>query len=123
MSISHPSISCTPVTYAGHIALLLQRHCIHCHRPGGDAPFSLAGYDEARRWGSTMKVFTRSGAMPPWKPVNFGMFHDERRLSSAEKTLLAEWVDSGAGADRRAGAFHRRLDAGRPRSDPDGAGV
>jgi len=86
----------TSVTYAEHVAPVLRRHCVGCHRPDGDAPFSLGGYEAARRWAGTMKHFTQVGQMPPWKPANFGTFHGERRLTARETALLAEWADGGA---------------------------
>ena len=38
------------VTYNRHIAPLLEANCVECHRQGGIAPFSLEGYDNAKRW-------------------------------------------------------------------------
>ena len=38
------------ITYTRHIAPLLEANCVECHRDGGIAPFSLEGYDNAKRW-------------------------------------------------------------------------
>src|SRR5262245_23497792 len=42
------------VTYAEHVAPILQRKCQACHRPGQVAPFSLLTYDQARRWAAAI---------------------------------------------------------------------
>src|SRR5262249_39158875 len=34
----------TPITFAEHVAPLLSKHCVECHRPGTAAPFSLITY-------------------------------------------------------------------------------
>ena len=38
------------VTYADHIAPILQRSCVQCHRPGGGGPMSFTSYEEVRPW-------------------------------------------------------------------------
>ena len=43
-----------------------------------------------------IKAYTASKAMPPWKPVNHGMFFGERHLTQEEIDLLAKWADAGA---------------------------
>lgn len=83
------------VTYAEHVAPILRTHCVGCHRPGGDAPFALTTYEEARRWAGTMQAFTRSKRMPPWKPVNPGAFHGERFMPDADVETLRRWLAGG----------------------------
>ncbi len=84
------------ITYASHVAKILNERCVSCHRPGQVAPFSLTTYDEARRWARDTKRYVLAGAMPPWKPVNRGMFHDERVLTKEETDALCAWADAGA---------------------------
>ncbi len=86
----------SPVTFADQVAPLLHKHCVSCHRPGQLAPFSLMTHEQARRWAESIKTYTESKAMPPWKPVNRGMFHGERGLSKEEIEVLAKWADAGA---------------------------
>ena len=38
------------INYADHIAPILQRSCLQCHRPGGGGPMSFLSYDEVRPW-------------------------------------------------------------------------
>ena len=85
-----------PVTWAGSVAALLDRHCVVCHRPGQSAPFSLADYDSARSRARQMVKVTQSGFMPPWLPETGLGFANERRLTEAEKELLVRWADGDA---------------------------
>ena len=57
------------VTFSADVAPIIQSRCVPCHRPGGDAPFSLASLDDVRRRASTIVAVTKSRYMPPWKPA------------------------------------------------------
>jgi peroxiredoxin/mono/diheme cytochrome c family protein len=85
------------VTYHRDIAPLLQAKCQACHRPGEVAPFALLTYADARHWGPMMVEVTANGTMPPWHAnPEFGHFRNERRLSAAQKDLIAKWVEAGS---------------------------
>ncbi len=60
------------VTYASHIARILQDNCQSRHRQGQVGPFSLANYEEASTWASEIKAYPHSRLMPPWKAVGWG---------------------------------------------------
>ncbi|HVL40399.1 MAG TPA: hypothetical protein VM328_13500 [Fimbriimonadaceae bacterium] len=84
------------VTYSD-VAPILNRHCVECHRPGEVAPFSLIGYDNARRWSQMISIVTQSRRMPPWKADHgFGEFLDENRLSEQQLQILKAWHAAGA---------------------------
>ena len=84
------------VTYNRHIAPLLEANCVECHRQGGIAPFSLEGYDNAKRWHRMVTFMTGERLMPPWRAVpGFGAFRDARRLSDHQIALLASWSEAG----------------------------
>ena len=84
------------ITYTRHIAPLLEANCVECHRQGGIAPFSLEGYDNAKRWHRMVAFVTGERLMPPWRAVQgFGAFRDARRLSDHQIALLASWSESG----------------------------
>lgn len=84
-------------TYAKEIAPILNKNCVECHHPGEVAPFSLVGYDNARKWARMAADVTHSRLMPPWKASpGFGEFKNDRRLSEQDIALLQKWASAGA---------------------------
>jgi peroxiredoxin len=84
------------VTYARHVASILQKNCQECHRPGQIGPFSLLTYDDAVAWADTIREVIRDQRMPPWyADPRYGHFVNDRRLASEDKKHLLEWLDSG----------------------------
>jgi peroxiredoxin len=85
------------VTYAKHVAPILAKHCVPCHRPGQVGPFSLEGYEQASAWSREITTYTKRRSMPPWKPVsNTDFYWNERRLTDDELTTLRKWHETGA---------------------------
>ncbi len=81
------------VTFTRNIAPIVFSSCATCHRPGGDAPFSLTTFEDVRRRAATIAAVTKSRYMPPWKPeAGFGEFHGARRLSSSEIAQIESWA-------------------------------
>jgi thiol-disulfide isomerase/thioredoxin len=86
-----------PVTYTRHIAPILRKNCVACHRPGTVGPFSLLTYRDAARRAEFLREITASRRMPPWKPrPGYGIFLDALRLTDRELALLARWAAAGA---------------------------
>src|SRR5271156_4647512 len=76
----------TKVTYAAHVARILQDNCQSCHHPGTAAPFSLLTYDDAVKWAETIKEAVTEKRMPPWyADPRYGKFANDRRLKPADK--------------------------------------
>lgn len=85
------------VNYAEHVASILDERCVTCHRPGEVAPFSLVGYENARKWAPMIAAVTSDRRMPPWKAVHgYGEFLGENRLSEGEIETLRRWKEAGA---------------------------
>ena len=85
------------VSYAKHVARILNDNCVTCHRQGQVAPFSLETYEKAKAWSYEIANTTKQRQMPPWKPVtNAGFYHNERRLSDEDLALLETWHRGGA---------------------------
>jgi mono/diheme cytochrome c family protein len=85
------------ITYADQVAGILNKHCVECHRPGEVAPFSLVGYENAKRWASMISLIAGQRKMPPWKAVpGHGEFRDENRLTDEQIATLKAWSDAGA---------------------------
>ncbi|MFN7016406.1 MAG: redoxin domain-containing protein, partial [Fimbriimonadales bacterium] len=86
-----------PITYAKHIAPMMQEYCQPCHRPGQVAPFSLLTYRDAYTWRKEIAKVVAARQMPPWKPVHgYGEFQGERRLTDEQIGMIVQWVESGA---------------------------
>jgi peroxiredoxin/mono/diheme cytochrome c family protein len=84
------------VTYAKHVAPILQKNCQGCHRPEQSAPFALMNYDDAAKHAVMIKEVTAQRRMPPWHAdPRFGHFANDRRLSQADIDTLTAWVDGG----------------------------
>lgn len=85
------------VDYARHVKPIVDRSCVPCHRSGEVAPFSLAGYENARKWSPMIAKVTADRRMPPWKAVHgYNEFADENRLTEQEIQLLSDWDKAGA---------------------------
>ena len=86
-----------PVTYSGEVASILQAKCQACHRPGQVGPFSLLGYDDARRWATSIVEVVEDRRMPPWHAdPRSGHFSNDRSLSAAQRATLIAWAEQGA---------------------------
>jgi hypothetical protein len=84
-------------TFAKDVAPILYANCVGCHRPGEIAPMSLLTYAEARPWAQAIARRTADRSMPPWHAdAPAGTFANERRLSEAQKDVLARWASGGA---------------------------
>ena len=91
------------VTYAKHVAPVVQKRCQECHRPGEIGPFSLLDYDEAKKRTKRIREAVLEERMPPWHAdPRHGTFANDRRLTDDERTILLTWIDQGAqkGEDR-----------------------
>jgi len=83
--------------YVRDVAPILNRSCVPCHREGEVAPFSLVGYENAKKRASMIALVSDSRLMPPWKAVEgHGEFRDSLRLSKDEIGLLKAWADHKA---------------------------
>jgi hypothetical protein len=79
------------------VAPIINEHCVSCHRPGDVGPFSLIGYENAKKYSSMISDSTEAKRMPPWKAVHgYGEFLDENVLTADKKELLKKWHEGGA---------------------------
>lgn len=95
--ITRPDTPATKaVTFAEHVAPLLQKHCQECHRPGTAAPFALLTYKQAAAKADAIAEVVAEQRMPPWYAApEHGSFVNRRGLSAAERDTLLQWVRSG----------------------------
>src|SRR4051812_41712933 len=98
-SAEHAKSSRDAVTYHSHIAPIIARQCATCHRPNGAGPLSLLSFEDVKKHAEQIVKVTQTHFMPPWLPEpGFGHFASERRLTSKEIQLIAQWVANGAPA-------------------------
>jgi len=87
------------VTFAEHVAPILQKHCWECHKDGGSAPFALTSYKQAASKAAGIAEVITDQRMPPWFASHeFGPFVNRRGLSDAERTIVTDWAKIGAPA-------------------------
>lgn len=85
------------VTYSKHIAPILNKRCVECHRKGDIAPFELTNYKQASGWAEMIQEVVEENRMPPWHAdPKHGKFVNDRRLSTEEKKIIKDWVAAGA---------------------------
>lgn len=104
----------TQITYAQHIAPILQVHCVGCHHAGDVAPFPLTTFAEVKRHAEQIDAVISNGSMPPWKPVGqHSQFRDDLRLTSTQIQRIQTWVKQGK-------PFGDEADLPAPRKFPSG---
>lgn len=92
----HNLESQTEITFTEHIAPIMKKHCVDCHREGEIAPFALTEYEEVAGWGEMLAETIEDGRMPPWHASEeHGEFRNERRMTEQEKTLVYRWANGG----------------------------
>jgi hypothetical protein len=91
------------VTYAKHIAPILQKRCVECHRPGEIAPFSLTSYDEVIGWTETIREVIQEQRMPPWQTA-FDAFAAalHRAQPKVDRVCLTTYSDGKLKVERAA---------------------
>ncbi len=116
--------STSEVTFTKQISRLLQNHCYECHRQGEIGPMVLDDYDEVVGWADMILEVVDENRMPPWHAdPKHGDFINERRMSTAEKEMLHEWVAAGTPfgdkADMPAEPVNTKANEWRLPRDPD----
>lgn len=88
-----------PITYASHVARILNEHCVRCHREGQIGPFAMSDYEEVAGWAEMIAEVVREKRMPPWHAdPKFGKWANDCSLSTEDRQVLLDWVAAGAPA-------------------------
>ena len=83
-------------SFHADVAPVMHQHCIRCHQPGGDAPFSLISYEDANIRRAEIIDVLKTGHMPLWLPADDSLpILGRPTITEAEKDLLTRWADSG----------------------------
>jgi mono/diheme cytochrome c family protein len=84
------------VTYADHVAPLVRKHCVACHRPGAVAPFALTSYDAVASRAEMIAEVVDEQRMPPWYgSTSHDQFANRRSLTPDERAIVGHWVATG----------------------------
>ena len=103
------------ITFAKHVAPILQEKCQVCHQPNSVAPMSLLTYDDALPYAQLMKAKVSARVMPPWhldRSVGIQKYQNDRGLTDAQIETIVRWVDGGT-------PFGDESDLPPPREFPD----
>jgi thiol-disulfide isomerase/thioredoxin len=97
-----PPAKNSSLTFHKDIAPILRKHCVQCHQPGTEAPFSLLTYQDAKKQGATLAEVVSDQAMPPWYAASaHDDFTNHREMSDTERETLISWVHSGMPAGEK----------------------
>ena len=92
---SPPKLATVP-TYAGDVATIVQRHCVRCHRPGGEGPFPLLEEAQVKKHAAMIAEVVQQGRMPVWYGSSrHGSFANHQPMPIAERHTLLAWLDGG----------------------------
>lgn len=81
-------------TYSKDIASIIYKNCTPCHRPSQPAHYYFINYEQVRANADKILYVINNNMMPPWPAdANYTHFLDEKVLTSAEKKLIATWVE------------------------------
>lgn len=84
-------------SYAEHVAPVLQKHCVPCHREGAIGPFAMDRHGRVRNYAEMIEEVLLTRRMPPWDPdPEHGRFAHATTLSREEMQVLLRWVEAGA---------------------------
>jgi hypothetical protein len=84
-------------TFAQHIAPIMAKNCLPCHRLNGAAPFSLEQFSAVRKRAKTIAKVTLNRYMPPWPAdPNYSHFVGEKVLTDLQIATIQRWVEQGA---------------------------
>jgi mono/diheme cytochrome c family protein len=84
------------VTYAEHIAPIIQQNCVKCHQKGEAGPFNLVSYADVTKKAKLVRYVTENRIMPPWPAdPTYSSFVNEMYLTNEQIALIKTWVEQG----------------------------
>lgn len=84
------------ITYSEHIAPIIYKNCVSCHRQGEAGGFNLLTYKDVTERAQLIKYVTTTRFMPPWPAdATYSHFIDEKVLQDNEIEMISKWVDKG----------------------------
>jgi peroxiredoxin len=85
------------ISYEKTIAPLLIDNCVVCHRAGGIGPWQMSSYEMVKGFSPMIREVVRTERMPPWHAdPHYGVFKNNRALTTEQAKMLVHWVEAGA---------------------------
>jgi len=94
-----PRQTAAQITFAKHVAPILQEKCQACHQPNSIAPMSLLTFKDAKRFAPLIKAKVAARVMPPWhidRTVGIKEFKNDAGLTDEQIDAVVAWVEGGA---------------------------
>jgi thiol-disulfide isomerase/thioredoxin len=86
----------TAVTYHKDIEPIMNQHCLPCHRPGGQGPFSLNSYNKVSARADMVAEVMIERRMPPWYAhPDHGEFLNDQSVPEGEIMKIRQWLEGG----------------------------
>ena len=86
-----------PVSYAQHVAPILEKNCVSCHSPGNIGSWSMSGHRKVKSMSAMIEEVILTRRMPPWDAdQNIGKFSNSTALKTSDAQTLLRWVHQGA---------------------------
>ncbi|MBM4052236.1 MAG: hypothetical protein FJ270_05780 [Planctomycetes bacterium] len=98
IALAIAALTASEPDFARDVAPVLERCCLHCHRPGGPGAYDFTRPAEVKRVSRTLLAVIESGVMPPFLPVE-GVVEFPSRPTEDEINALKAWVERGDGID------------------------
>lgn len=78
------------------VAPVLYSNCTNCHKPEGNAPFSLMDYNNVKKRALVIREVIEKRIMPPWiADDEYSHFFNAPELTDSTRAMLIEWIDRG----------------------------
>ena len=97
--LANGSPAADEITYAKHVAPIIQEKCQICHQPNSVAPMSLMTFQDVQKEARSIKAKVAARIMPPWhidRGIGIQAFKNDRGLTDEQIDTIVRWVDAGA---------------------------
>ncbi len=87
------------ITYASHIAKIINENCVVCHREGGIAPMQFTTYEQVRPWAPLIQYKVANREMPPYAydhGIGIQALQGDWRLAQKDIDNVVAWVNQGS---------------------------
>lgn len=93
------SDSIKSIAYSG-VHKIISNNCVFCHKPDGNAPFSLMNYKDVQKRVHTIREVLSTKRMPPWMADNsYSHLFNAPKITDSERAQIIHWIDRGAKKD------------------------